>query len=89
MARIDREALTNPERVFVAGTLAEARQVEDLLTGSGVDYVVQVEIFGTTLFGSPRNWAVFCVAAGQATYCRLRLTEAGLGRGVLLEDPPS
>lgn len=82
MPRIEPEALADPERVFVTASLAEALEVESLLTVSGVSYVVHVETFSTSLFGSPRNGAAFYVATGQAAYCRSRLTAAGLGRGV-------
>jgi hypothetical protein len=63
--------------------------VEELLTVHGVNYVVQVEVFSTSLFGTPRNGAAFYVAAGQAPYCRSKLTSAGLSRGVVIEDLPT
>ncbi len=88
MGRLDPEALTDPERVFIAASLTEALTVEDLLTVSGVNYVVHVEPFSTSLFGSLRHGAAFYVAAGQAAYCRSRLTAAGLDRGVLNDAHP-
>ena len=88
MAQIEPEALADAERVFVAASLAEALQVEDLLTMSGVAYVVHVETISRSLFGSPLSGAVFYVATGQAAYCRSRLTAAGLDWGVLNETPP-
>ena len=88
MARVDPDSLADAERVFIAASLTEALRVENLLTLSGVDYAVHVEIFSTSLFGSPRNGAAFYVAAGQAAYCRSHLRAAGLGRGVV-EDPPA
>jgi hypothetical protein len=89
MARVEPEALADPERVFTTGSLAEALRVEALLTVNGVDYAVHVETFSTSLFGTPRNGAAFYVTTGQAAYCRAQLTAAGLGRGVLIEDPPT
>lgn len=89
MARVEPEALADTERVFIAASLAEALQVEDLLTGNGVNYIVLVEAFGTSLFGTPRNGAAFYVARGQAAYCRSQLTAAGFGQGVVIEDPPT
>jgi hypothetical protein len=88
MARVEAERLSDQEttRVFAAATLREARRAEELLTVHGVDYVVSVEPIFRTLFGSPRNGAVFSVAASQAEYCGALLTRGGLGRGVLIES---
>lgn len=83
MPRVDPDVLGSAEPVFLAATLAEAKQVEDLLTGQGVNYAVHVEMYGRTLLGSPRHGAVFSVDAAQADYCRSYLTAAGLERGVL------
>ena len=84
MTRVEPEALENHElaRVYLAGTLAEAQQVEGLLTGTGVDYVVKVEPFRTSLFFGVRNGAAFYVADGQADYCRSHLAAAGMAYGV-------
>jgi hypothetical protein len=73
--------------VFITPKLGEARRVEALLTQRGVDYAVHVELFGYTLFGSARYGAMFYVAAGQAHYCRSALADAGLGLGVVEEEP--
>lgn len=83
MAHIEPEELVDPERIFIAGSLREARRVEELLTTAGVDYVVQVEPFTTSVLFSPRNGAVFYVTAGQAAYCRSQLMAARLDRGVV------
>jgi hypothetical protein len=72
------------ERVFLTPSLREARRVEAVLEGHGVDFVVRVEPCGTTLFGSPRHGAAFYVRAGQADYCRVQLTAAGMELGVIL-----
>lgn len=87
MAHVDPESLDNHDlaRVYIAGTLGEAKQVEDLLTGHGVDYVVQVEPYRASILLSPRNGAAFYVADGQAEFCRGQLAAAGFRRG-LLED---
>ena len=89
MARLEPEALGDRElvQVFIASTLAEAQQAEELLTQRGVNYVVEVEAFGRTLFGSPRNVAVISVEAGHAQYCGSQLVAAGLGPGVLIDEP--
>jgi hypothetical protein len=72
-------------RVFVALTLADARSAEDVLTAKGIDYVVTVEDRARTLFGSPRNVAVFEVPETQATHGAEILTKAGFGAGVITE----
>lgn len=72
--------------VFIASSLAEAQQAEELLTQRGVHYVVGVEPLGRTLFGSPRNVAVFYVDVSQAQYCGSELVTAGLGLGVLIDE---
>ena len=89
MARVESEALEHheTERVFVAARLAEAQQVEDVLTHAGVDYLVMVEPFVAGIFSTfrPRNGAVFYVLVTQADYCRSKLIDAGLARGVIDE----
>ena len=87
MGRLEREAFAAELAcVFIAATMREARAAEELLTASGVDYVVDVEEIGTTLFGSARHGAAFYVAEGQAAYTGSKLVAAGLGLGVLIED---
>ena len=89
VALVDPEILADQDMVavFMTPKLGLARRVEALLTERGVDYAVQVELFGYNLFGSARYGAMFCVAAGQAHYCRSALVDAGLGRGVVEEEP--
>ena len=88
VALVESEALASrdPVAVFIGQTLAETRRVENLLTQRGVDYAVQVELFGYTLLGSARYGAMFYVAAGQAQYCRSALVAAGLELGVIEEE---
>ena len=89
MPRIEPDALPDPEQVYVAASLAEARRVDVLLTERGVDYATQVEVLGrTSLFGSLRHAACFYVGAGQAKYCRGALAQAGFSRGIV-RDPDS
>jgi hypothetical protein len=84
MARVEPEALTEPERIYIAGTLRMALRIEEWLTMAGVDYAVQVEPYGRSLlFNSLRMGAAFYVRSAQATYCREQLTAAGFGRGVV------
>ena len=87
MARIEPEALQDPIDIYLASSLREAKEVENLLTSRGVNYVVQVEPLGrSTLFGSTRHGAAFFVSAGQAAYCRTLLAESGFSRGLSEED---
>jgi hypothetical protein len=84
MSRIEPEALDDPERIYIAGTLRMALDVEQWLTMAGVDYAVQVEPYGRSLlFGTLRMGAAFYVRSGQAAYCRDRLLAAGFGGGVV------
>src|SRR5690606_29485979 len=56
MALVDPEALRDPTSVALAATLRLAQRIEALLTEAGVDYVVQVEMYGRSfLFGTPRH----------------------------------
>ena len=87
MARVEPESFANNEvaRVYIAGTLAEARRVEELLGGHGVDYVVQVEPYRASILFGPRNGAAFYVVDSQAEFCRLQLSAGGFERGLLYE----
>jgi hypothetical protein len=84
MARIEADSLSDPEQVYLAASLNEAREVEALLTSSGVNYATQVEVLGrSTLLGSLRHAAGFYVTAAQAEYCRSALAQAGFSRGII------
>ena len=90
MARIEPDALPDPEQVYLAPTLSEARRSEALLTARGVNYATQVEVLGrTTLFGSLRHGVAFYVTAAQAEYCRQALAQAGFSSGIIhhAEEP--
>jgi hypothetical protein len=88
MPKIEPEDLRDPEHIYLASSLRAARKVEALLDSQGVSYVVQVEELGrTTLFGTMRHAAGFYVNAGQASYCRLLLEEAGMAHGIVDESP--
>ena len=89
MARIDAEEFEDrqSELVFIARRVREAKRVEALLSGEGIDYAVAFEpflhggIFGvTTLTG-----VGFYVLSGQARYCRELLGQRGLAVGVVEE----
>jgi hypothetical protein len=73
-------------RVYLAGRLAEAKRVEEILTDNNIDYAVEVEPYVATFavlsFGEYRG-AAFYVLSGQAAFCRRVLAEAGLTVGIL------
>ena len=56
-----------------------------MLTAHDVRYAVVAEPIGRTLFGSPRNAAVFYVAAADADTCTSVLVNNGLEFGVVKE----
>ena len=89
MARIDPEAVSESELVpvYMAASLTEALQAETFLSERGVDYVVRVEPYGTTLFGSLRHGAWFYVTSGRASYCRSEFEVCGLGPGIVRDAP--
>jgi hypothetical protein len=72
-------------RIFIAATMAEARQAEAALDERGIRYTVQAEALGRTLFGSPRNLAVFYVVAEEAIVTERILIASGLETGVVKE----
>jgi hypothetical protein len=85
MPRIDPEDLGDRDlaRVFIAATMVEARRAEEVLTAHAVRYAVVAEPIGRTLFGSPRNAAVFYVVATDADSCASILADNGLEFGVV------
>ena len=90
MPRIDPVELEESDdrelaRIFIAATMVEARQAEAALTAHDVRYAVVAEPIGRTLFGSPRNAAVFYVAATDAETCVSILVKSGLEFGVVKE----
>jgi hypothetical protein len=83
---IHHDDLRDAEKIYLAASLREAREVEAVLTGHGVEYAVDVEELGrTTLFGSIRHGAGFYVSRAQAMSCRSLLAQAGLHHGVVEE----
>ena len=77
---------TEVSRIYLAGRLAEAKRVENILSMNGINYAVEVEPYVTTFaifsFGEYRG-ASFYVLSGQAEFCRRILSEAGLKSGIL------
>jgi len=73
-------------RVFIAASLKEAGQVEEILSGEEIDYLVEIEGFLSGPLISPASGVAFYVLRGQASFCRRRLAEAGLRRGVVDDE---
>ncbi len=87
MAKVDIEAFWGKEvtRVYIAGKLGEAKQVESTLTENGIDYAVEVEPFVTLILGilpSEYAGAGFYVLSEQAALARSILLAAGFTAGI-------
>ena len=88
MARLDFDQFLEKElsRIYIAGELAEASRVEDILTRHGIDYAVEVEpyqkpmpmLFSLGMYAG----AGFFVLSGQAAFARGALLAAGLRSGI-------
>jgi len=91
MAMVDPECFADKEvaRVYIAGRLGEAKDVEQALSENGVDYCVENEPFETYLLGilpTKYDGVAFYVLSGQASFCRRILSEAGLEDGLVEEE---
>jgi len=70
--------------IFIAANVSEAERVERLLEREGIEYEVRPEAFTRgTLSGACYQGLLFEVLGGQAEYCRKRLEEEGLVKGVI------
>jgi hypothetical protein len=91
MSRIEDDRLDDCELelVFIAGARAEAKAVEDLLTGAGIDYCLDSEPFlRAGWFGPVTLVGVgFFVLKGQAHFCRELLQTKRLSRGIVDAQP--
>ena len=89
MARVSFDELVEKEttRIYLAGELAEAKRVEEILNANGINYAVEVEPYVRfSIFSSEYAGAAFYVLSGQAEFCRRTLFEAGLKIGI--QDDP-
>ena len=91
MAMVDPEDLGDVEvaRVYIAGRLGEAQEVERVLSRHGVDYFVEIEPFRILLLGllpAEREGVAFYVAAANAALSVQALRAAGLLQGLLEES---
>jgi hypothetical protein len=89
MPRVDFDDFGEEEevsRIYLAGRLAEAKEVEKILSANGIDYAVEVEPYVTTFaifFSGEYRGAAFYVLSHQSEFCRRALSEAGLKSGIL------
>lgn len=77
------------KKIFLAGKLREAKEVEDLLTRAGVHYAVEVEPYrGSGLLTRFFEYkgAMFYVRSDKAGFCRERLEAGGYAHGIINED---
>jgi hypothetical protein len=75
-------------RIYIAGRLREAKQVEAALSEKGIDYAVDVDHFKTLLLGFiPREYegVAFYVLSADAESARRLLEDAGLRAGLVDE----
>lgn len=88
MPRVEPESFAERKlvRVYIAMKVSEARDVETVLTAHEFEYTVLVEPAGRTLFGSPRNGAVFCVEHEHGERCAAALEAAGFRVGVVPQN---
>lgn len=72
--------------VYIAARRSEAKNVETALSARGIDYVVGIEPFETTLLGLfriERDGVGFYVVAAQGPLSRQVLRDAGLVQGLV------
>ncbi len=75
----------NPQLIYIAKRLADATELEDLLTREGVDYGVEADTYtGGIVFRSERVGAFFYVLPEGAEQARELLREHGFKA---LENP--
>lgn len=92
MALVDPERFAQKEiaRVYIAGRLREAREVERVLTERGIDYAIEIEPFHTRLLGifhREYDGVAFYVLSADGEASRSALREARLTEGLVEEDP--
>ena len=67
-----------PELIYIARRLSEAKALEEILTGRAVDYVVQPEEYmGGVIFRAARVGAFFYVRTEDAERARVALLANG------------
>lgn len=91
MAMVDPEDFAGKEvaRVYIAGRLSEAQQVEKTLSENGVNYAVDAEPFEIYILGilpSRYEGLAFYVLSSQAHFCREILRRSQLVTGLVEEE---
>lgn len=90
MALMEAEEFGEQEvaRIYIAGRLPEAKEVERVLSENGVDYFVEIEPFQVMLLGflpTEHKGVAFYVAAANAGRSLQVLSAAGLTQGLAQE----
>ncbi len=87
MARVTEDEFAGKDiaPVYLAETLKEAKTVEEILNGNGIDYLVEIEQYAKmSILTSPVGTGVaFYVLAGQAAFCRSLLESKGASAGIV------
>jgi hypothetical protein len=91
MVLVDPDELGSDDvaRIYIAGRIPEAREVERVLSENGVDYFVEIEPFRKLLLGflpTEYKGVAFYVTAPNAELSVRVLHEAGLIEGLVAED---
>ena len=91
MSRVDIEDFSDPKRtikrIFIASSLKEAQDIEEILTGHGIDYAVEIQKYVRLgLFPSEIPGVSFYVLSGQGPFCRDLLRSRGFLSGIVEED---
>jgi hypothetical protein len=92
MSRVEFQDLSKKEiaRIYIAGAVREAIDIERLLSLHGIDYSIELEEFirsGFNILGSKYVGATFYVQSSQAAFCRTLLKEKGFSSGIQEESP--
>ena len=75
-------------RIFIAGSVKEARRIESLLDAEDIEYALVKETFaGAGLFVAlTYDGVAFYVESKHAEKCRTLLRDAGLKKGIMTDD---
>lgn len=92
MSRVDFQEHSEKDiaRIYIAGAVREAVDIERLLGLHGIDYSIELEEFirsGFNILGSRYVGATFYVQSSQAEFCRTLLKGKGFSSGIQEESP--
>jgi hypothetical protein len=77
-------------RIYIAGAVREAVDIERLLSLHGIDYSIELEEYtrtGFSLMGSRFVGATFYVQSSLAAFCRTLLKGKGFSSGIQEDSP--